>query len=65
MKFWTSHLWTALRRLNIHVSSLCRGLVPRRSDGAAEHGDLDRLWRAECDELDAILERGDPGRFRK
>ena len=65
MKPWISHLWNGLRRLNIHVRSLWRGLVRRRSDGAAEPGDLDRLWRAECDEMDAILERGDPGRFRK
>lgn len=54
-----------LGRLKTHVNLLWRGLVPRRSDDAMEAGDLDLLWRAECDEMDAILARKDPGRFRK
>jgi hypothetical protein len=55
MKFWTSRFQNGLRRLKSHVNSLWRGLIPRRPDDAAEPGDLDRLWRAECDEMDATL----------
>jgi hypothetical protein len=55
MKFWTSRFQNGLRRLKSHVNSLWRGLIPRRPDDAAEPGDLDRLWRAECDETDATL----------
>jgi hypothetical protein len=55
MKFWTSRFQNGLRRLKSHVNSLWRVLIPPRPDGAAEPGDLDRLWRAECDEMDATL----------
>lgn len=65
MKSWASCFWIGLRRLNIHEKSLWRGLLSSRSDEAAEPGDLDRVWRAECEEMDAILGRKDPGRFRK
>jgi hypothetical protein len=65
MKFWASRFRTGLRRLNIHKNSLWQALTSRRSDDAAEPGDLDRVWRAECEEMDAILGRQDPGRFRK
>lgn len=54
-----------LRRLKTPVNSLWQALTSRRSDDAAEPGDLDRVWRAECDEMDAILGRKDPGTFRK
>jgi hypothetical protein len=40
-------------------------LWARRSDDAAEPGDFDRVWRAECDEMDAILGRKDPDRRRR
>lgn len=39
--------------------------MPRRSDNAADPGDLDRVWRAECEEVGAILARKDLERFRK
>lgn len=65
MKFWASRFWTGIRRLKIHVNSLWRGLLPSQSDDAADSGDLDRLWRAECEEMNAIPGRKDPGRFRK
>lgn len=42
-----------------------QSLSLRRSDDAAEPGDMDRVWRAECEEMDAILDRKDPGRFRQ
>ena len=65
MNFCAPHLRPGLRRLMIYVNSLWRGLLSSRSDDAAEPADLDRVWRAECEEMDAILTRKDPGRFRK
>jgi hypothetical protein len=65
MKFGASRFQKGLRRLPNDVHTLWRALAPRRSDDAAELGDLDRLWRAECEEMDAILGRKDPGRSRK
>lgn len=65
MRFSASRFQTSLLRLPNDVRTLWWALVPRRSDDAAELGDLDRVWRAECEEMDAILGRKDPGRFRK
>jgi len=65
MKFLASRFRTCLRRLNIHENLLWRGWLLSRSDDVAESDDLDRVWRAECEEMDAILGRKDPGRFRK
>lgn len=65
MKFWASRFWTGLQRLKIHMNSLWRVLLSSRSDDAADPSDLDRIWRAECDEMDAIHGRKDSGRFRK
>lgn len=65
MKFWASRFWTGLQRLNIDMNSLWRVLLSSRSDDAADPSDLDRIWGAECDEMDAIHGRKDPGRFRK
>ena len=65
MKFWVSRFRIGIRRVPNDVHTLWQTLVPRRSDDAAEPVDLDRVWRAECEEMDAILERKDPGRFRK
>jgi hypothetical protein len=47
------------------VQTVWRLLTPRQSDDAAGLGDMDRVWRAECEEMDAILDRKNPGRFRK
>lgn len=60
MRFWRPHFRPGFRRLTDGVCTLWRSLVPRRDD-AGEPGDLDRVWRAECEEMDAILRRKDPG----
>lgn len=65
MKFSVARFWTSLRRLTNDARTLWRALMPRRSDNAADPGDLDRVWRAECEEMDAILARKDLERFRK
>lgn len=65
MRLWRLQSLTGLRRLTNDVHTVLRSLRLLRSDDAAEPGDLDRVWRAECDEMDAILERKAPGRFRK
>lgn len=65
MKYWRPQSLAGLRRLTTGLHKVWRLLTPRRSDDAAEPGDLDRVWRAECEEMDAILDRKDPGRFRK
>lgn len=62
MKFWLPHSRPELRRLMDFVKSLWSGLLSSRRDAAAEPGDLDRVWHAECEEMDAILRRNDPGR---
>ena len=50
--------------------ALCRSLmgphrVQGRTDDLAERESLDQIWRAECNEMAAILERKDPGRDRR
>lgn len=65
MRLWRPQFRAGLRRLANDVHKVWRSLTSRRSDDAAEPGDMDRVWRAECEEMDAILDRKDPGRFRK
>jgi|AntRauMFilla1563_2_1112583.scaffolds.fasta_scaffold133280_2 hypothetical protein len=65
MALWADLFRRSVLRLNAGVTVLLQGLTPRRPDDAAGLDDLDRVWRAECDEMDAILGRKDPGRFRK
>ncbi len=65
MKFWVSRFQKDLLRMMNDAHALWWALRPRRSDDAAEPGDLDRVWRAECEEMDAILGRNYPGRFRQ
>jgi hypothetical protein len=65
MKFSPSRFRTGLRRLTNDIHKSWQSLTLRRSDDAAEPDDLDRIWQAECQEMDSILERKAPGRFRK
>jgi len=64
MRLWRLQPLTSLRRPTNDLHKVWRFLTPCRSDDAAEPGDLDRVWRAECDEMAAILERKNPGRDR-
>jgi hypothetical protein len=65
MAFWAVLFRRSARRLKTGVTVLLQGLTPRRPDDAAGPDDLDRVWRAECEEMDAILGRKDPGRSCK
>lgn len=40
-------------------------MISPRSNDVVEVGDLDRIWRAECEEMKAILDRKDPRRIVK
>jgi hypothetical protein len=62
MKFLPSRFRTGLRRLTNDVHTSWRALTVRRPDETAEPGELDRVWRAECEEMDVILGRKDPKR---
>lgn len=59
-----------MRSLVERFLALCRRLLGRRrvqgrTDDLAERESLDQIWRAECTEMAAILERKDPGRDRR
>ncbi len=64
MKFWVSRFQKGLWRAPNDVRTLWWALAPRRSDDASGPGDLDRVWRAECDEMNAILKRREPRQIR-
>lgn len=61
MKLGPPHFTPKLRHLMVYVKSLWLVSVANRTDDAASPGDLDRLWRAECEEMNAILRRKKPG----
>jgi len=54
-----------VRRLKASASGLLQGRTRLQLDAAAGPDDLDRVWQAECVEMDAILDRKDPGRSWK
>ena len=65
MKLGPPHFTPKLRHLMVYVKSLWPVSVAHRPDDTASLGDLDRLWRAECEEMSAILRRQNPGQALK
>jgi hypothetical protein len=59
MRSLVEHLRAGWRKLMSWVQTR------RQIDDQAENECLDQIWRAECNEMDAILERKDPGRDRR
>ena len=58
MGSWVERFRTGWRQLMSRVQTRCQ------IDDQAENGCLEQIWRAEYDEMMAILERKDPGRDR-
>lgn len=58
MRSWVEYFRVRYRHLMSRLQ--VRGLT----DDHADREILDRVWRAECDEMAAILERKNPGRDR-
>lgn len=61
MIFAANRVRAVLRRL---IANWCAMVSPRSND-VVETGDLDQVWRAECEEMKAILDRKDPRRIVK
>ncbi|MFD1511021.1 hypothetical protein [Lacimonas salitolerans] len=57
------YLQHRVQLLERHVSALVQMMKQRHADDAHDLGDLERIWRAEVEEMHASMLRGDRSYF--